>query len=141
MHRMPRRAFLGLVGGVVVVGAGAGTWEATRRHGPTAEAPDVHALQRVLGDPAPAARIGKTYLAEKPNAPAGRKGFVLPLLDPAKFPGGEIGMARAAPFDLSTPIRNAARVDCFASRVVELDGWILPQTILDLCAVTERHFG
>jgi hypothetical protein len=135
-----RRAFLGLLAGAAASVAIVG-FEITR-HIVSSDPPfRLEALRRVLGDPAPARRIGAAYLAQEPGAASGRYGYVFAPLDPAKFPGGETAMARQDSLDLGAPVRDAAHLDSFVGRLVQIDGWLLPQTICDLCAVANRQLA
>ena len=135
-----RRAFLGLLAGAAASVAIVG-FEITR-HIVSSDPPfRLEVIRSVLGDPAPAQRIGAAYLAQDPTAASGRHGYVFPPLDPAKFPGGETAMARQESLELVAPVRDAARHDSFVGHLVPVDGWLLPQTICDLCAVANRQLA
>lgn len=138
MRRIPRRAFLGLIAGAAV-GAGFGGWELTRGSGTAKEPFALRVVRRVLGDPNAAARIGAVYLDEHPHAAAGRPGFKFEPLDPAHYPGGEPALTRLFSLDLAAIVRNKARGNARDDELTLVDGWLLPQTICDLCAVAKRQ--
>jgi hypothetical protein len=135
-----RRAFLGLLAGAAASVAIVG-FEITRHIVATDRPFRLDVIRRVLGDPGPAQRIGAVYLAQHPSAASGHPEYVFRPLDPAKFPGGEAALAHTEPIDLAVRVHNAAHLDSFLGRLVQLDGWLLPQTICDLCAVANRQLA
>ncbi|MDQ1535066.1 MAG: hypothetical protein QOF28_2827 [Actinomycetota bacterium] len=135
-----RRAFLGLLAGAAASIAIVG-FEITRHVASTDTPFRLDVIRRVLGDPAPARRIGAVYLAQVPSAASGRHDYVFPPLDPSKFPGGEAAMAREESLDLAMRVQNASHLDSFLGHFVQIDGWLLPQTICDLCAVANRQLS
>ena len=116
-------------------------FEITRHIVATDRPPRLDVLRRFLGDPRPAQRIGEAYLAQYPTAASGHLEFVFPPLDPAKVPGGEAAVAKEDALDLSLRVHNAAHLDSLLGRLVEVDGWLLPQTVCDLCAVANRQLA
>jgi hypothetical protein len=147
MQPMTRRTFIGFAAGVAVTSAGAIAYKVLHTDGeedardderPRLDASDT-ALQHALADPAAAARIGAVYVAQRPAPKSASPTYVFPPTDPKSFPGGAAQLEHMSAADTATIVRNAAHRDCFAGEWVQLDGWLLPKTIADLCAVAHTR--
>jgi hypothetical protein len=147
MQPMTRRTFMGFAAGVAVTSAGAIAYKVVHKDDtentrdderPRLDASDT-ALQHALSDPEAAARIGAVYVAQRPSPESAHPKYVFPPTDPKSLRGGEAQLEHMSAADTATLIRNAAHRDCFAGDWVELDGWLLPKTIADLCAVAHTR--
>ena len=132
---MGRRTFLGAVAGgalALVAGGAVAVWRLSDNSsddaaaaGPSGNVEASDALTTLLGDPAPAARIGAEYRKAQPAAPTDD------VFD------GAPGADHAA---LASHISAHARTDWAANSTVIVAGWMLPRTIAELTATAAREF-
>ncbi len=136
MSALDRRSFLIGAGASLVVLGGGSTAALLIRHAThhTKHLPTqgrLGALAAILGDPEPARRIGAMYVADHPSAPT---------TDPLKGVVTDDPRAQRQT-DLVQPVRDRAHSDFFTRTLVPVAGWMLPQSIAELCAVAHRELG
>lgn len=132
---MGRRTFLGvLAGGAVAVAAGgaAVVWwlsddsdDGAEAGRPTGDVDPRTGITTLLGDPAPAARIGVEYRKRHPAAPT---------VDVFQGSGGADQAA------LADHLSEQARTDWATDRTVIVAGWMLPRAVAELCATAAQEF-
>ena len=130
MIRLGRREFLKAAGGA----AASGLIGPALTLGCAREAALERALVGLLSDPAGAAAVGRVWLAQAPGeADAAR--LVEDLAGPRLAEWQQLAAGGA---DALRPLVRARHVDDFAAgKVASVNGWVLSQTEVRLCALAD----
>lgn len=97
-------------------------------------------MASAFGEAAPdAAAIGAAYALASPDDPVVVDPERLPNgLAPAEEPDGSDWLDRSDPAEVRAALERASRLDFAEGRVRDLQGWLLPLTLLQVCAMVSE---